>query len=195
MTSSLFANSARSASTLSRTHRRSETPRRTAPFHEEPGFYVPAMLWLYGNVKLLDSRLAHVEACGSHADHRPAELEAIEQATERLVLEGHVLVTGVHNPAHQRSAVVPLRWGSPRILVFSGGFYHHLGPDLRNEPFRTGRLWRYEFDAQTDLVVSRRAPDKLPTYSLVNETVDRLIELIVRHQVGGELFMGAVTRS
>jgi DNA processing protein len=83
---------------------------------------------------------------------------------------------------------VPLRWGAPRILVFSGGFHHHLGPDLKEEPFRAARLWRYQFDAKTDLVISRRAPDKLPTFARFNPTVDRLIQRIVAREVPGLLF-------
>ena len=96
---------------------------------------------------------------------------------EEIVLDGKVLVCGIHSPAHQRAAVVPLKWGSPRILILSGGFYHHLGENLKDEPFRTARLWRYQFDAKTDLVVSRRAPDKKPTFARHNPTVDRLIAL------------------
>jgi DNA processing protein len=145
-------------------------------------------LWLYGNVRLLDSRLAYIEAAGYRSNHRPAELDEIEQATERLVLDGQVLVAGIHSPAHQRSAVVPLRWGSPRILVLSGGFQYHLGPNLQDEPFRAARLWRYQFDPHTDLVVSRRAPDRLPTYALINPTVDRLVKAIALRHIKGELF-------
>ena len=104
------------------------------------------------------------------------------------MLGGKVVVTGIHSPAHQRSAIVPLRWGAPRILVLSGGFHHHLGPNLKEEPFRAARLWRYQFDERTDLVISRRAPDKLPTFAQFNPTVDRLIQLITSRQVPGLLF-------
>jgi hypothetical protein len=71
----------------------------------------------------------------------------------------------------------------------SGGFHHHLGARLNEEPFRAARLWRYAFDAQTDLVISRRAPHKLPTYATLNSTVDRLITRIVNHDIPGELFV------
>jgi hypothetical protein len=80
---------------------------------------------------------------------------------------------------------VPLRWGAPRIVVVSGGFKYHLGPDLKDEPFRAARLWRYEFDRRTDLIVSRRAPDKLPTYASHNPTVDRLIARLALRQWPG----------
>lgn len=85
---------------------------------------------------------------------------------------------GIHSPAHQNAAVVPLRWGSPRILVLSGGFRYHFGKDLMDEPFRVARLYRFGWDPVTDLAVSRRAPDKLPTYARHNPTVDRLIRAL-----------------
>jgi len=158
-----------------------KTPtKRSAPFNEEPGFHGPAELWLYGNAKLLDSDLVHVPHCAGPNHHSPAELDVIEREVEHQVLEGKVVVCGIHNEAHRRSAVVPLRWGSPRILVFSGGFYHHLGEDLSDEPFRAARLWRYQWDHTTDLAISRRAPEKLPTYASHNPTVDRMIATIAQ---------------
>lgn len=162
--------------------------KRTAPFQFEPGFYEPAGLWLYGNARLIDGKLASVQAAHGTPHHTSAQLDEIERMTQSLVLDGHVLVTGIHSPAHQRSAVVPLRWGAPRVLVLSGGFHHHLGPDLKEEPFPTARLWRYQFDSQTDLVISRRAPDRLPTYALHNPTVDKLIQRIVDRELLGCLF-------
>jgi len=165
-------------------------PARNAPFTEEPGFYADAGLWLFGNVRLLDGRLSHLSDALGPSAHVPSRFDELEQRAERLVLEGSVIVTGIHNEAHRRVAVVPLRWGAPRILVCSGGFRHHLGPDLREEPFRAARLWRFQFDASTDLVISRRAPDKLPTFALHNPTVDRLIKRIVRREVPGLLFQG-----
>lgn len=165
-------------------------PRRSAPFDCEPGFYEDGGLWLYGNVRILQSALACVEdACGLPA-HSPSQLAAIEQQAENHVLESRVLVCGIHNPAHQRAAVLPLRWGSPRILVMSGGFKYHLGEKLDQEPFRAARLWRYQFDPKTDLAISRRAPDKLPTFALHNPTIDRLITLIARREWVGLLFQG-----
>lgn len=165
-----------------------EPPRRSAPFTDEPGFYPEAKLWLYGNARLLGAKLACVSATLGLHDHSPAQRDELEREAERIVLAGEVLVTGIHNPAHQRVAIVPLRWGAPRILVFSGGFLHHLGSDLTEEPFRAARLWRYQFDPKTDLVISRRAPCKLPTYAQFNPTVDRLIEKITNRQVPGLLF-------
>jgi len=133
-------------------------PRRTAPFDLEPGFYEPASLWLYGNTRLLQSRLVHIPETFGPEIHSESQLADIERKAEQLVLAGNVLVCGIHNAAHQRAATVPLRWGAPRIVVFSGGFYHHLGEELNQEPFRTARLWRYEWDSGTDLAISRRFP-------------------------------------
>lgn len=163
-------------------------PRRSAPYEQEPGYCIDAGLWLYGNVRLLRAKLQHIPACFGKPDHSPDDLENIERDAEKAILAGNVLVAGVHSPAHQRAAVVPLRWGSPRILVFSGGFYHHLGLELNQEPFRAARLWRYQFDAKTDLVISRRWPESLPTFARFNPTVDRLIERVASGNVPGVLF-------
>lgn len=163
----------------------SASERRTAPYTDEPGFYEPAKLWLYGNVKLLHTNLAYIaDSCGLPIDS-PGNLNKIEAQAEQLVLDGRILVCGVHNDAHQRAAIVPLRWGSPRIVVFSGGFYHHLGDQLSEEPFRAARLWRYQWDPKTDLAVSRRAPDRLPTYALYNPTVDKLIRQLATGSMPG----------
>ena len=148
-----------------------------------PAFDEATGLWLYGNVKLLGAKLAHVEAASGPNCHTSSQFDAVEAEAECLVLDSKVLVCGFHSRAHMRAAVVPLRWGSPRIVVMSGGFKYHLGEDLNEEPFRAARLWRYCWDPLTDLAVSRRAPDKLPTYACHNPTVDRLIAKIA----GGEL--------
>lgn len=163
-------------------------PRRTAPFSEEPGFYEPAQLWLYGNTRLLESKLAYIAPASGPPGHNECQLNDIEREAESLVLDGRTLVTAIHSPAHQRAATVPLRWGAPRIVVFSGGFFHHLGRELQTEPFRTARLWRYEWDPNSDLAVSLRAPDRLPTFAKYNSTVDRLIEKISKREVPGLLF-------
>lgn len=136
----------------------------------------PGVLFMYGNLKLLESRTFCVL---SSRNARPADLELIEKLTEEGVLEGEVLVTSHDKPEYQRSAVVPLRWGSPRILCLDRGLFQVLGPDLRDEAFRTARLWRYEFDAATDLVVSPFRPDS--SFIGVNNRVrDRLVACLSR---------------
>lgn len=157
-------------------------------YAQEPGFYADAGLWLYGNVRLLDGRLTHIEQALGKPSHSATDLVQIEREAEQYVLGGKVIVSGVHNPAHQRVAIVPLRWGAPRILVLSGGFEHHLGKELKDKPFRAARLWRYQFDECIDLVISRRAPDRKPTFALHNPTVDRLIEKIAAREMGAVLF-------
>ena len=164
-------------------------PKRTAPFDQEPGYHVPAGLWLYGNARLLGSDLACVPQAFGEQDGDAAELDEMERMTEKLVLEGKIIVCGIHNAAHQRVALVPLRWGSPRIIVFSGGFHIHLGSELTDEPFRAARLWRYQWDKSTDLAISRRDPDKQPTYALINPTVDRMIDRIASSDWPGLRFM------
>ena len=159
--------------------------RRSAPYEAEPGYSEASGLWFYGNIRLLHCSLATVpSACGAPY-HLPGELDEIERQSEELVLSNKVLVCGIHNAAHMRAAVVPLRWGSPRIIVFSGGFHYHLGRQLNEEPFPAGRLWRDRWDARTDLAVSRRAPEKLPTYASHNVTVDRMVTLIAHQEWPG----------
>jgi hypothetical protein len=160
-------------------------PRRSAPFSQEPGFYEEGNLWLYGNVRVLQGRLAYIEYTLWRRNQHCLNLDEIEMATEQLVLNGEILVCGIHNEGHRQSALVPLRWGSPRILILSGGFHHHLGPKLDQEPFLTARLWRYQFDPVTDLVISRRAPNKKPTFASYNPTVDRLIKGLVECSLPG----------
>lgn len=161
-----------------RLRRLDSPPAPTAPFDEVPGYYAPACLWLFGNVRLLSGSLGAIEAAAGPDHHRSSDLDSIEKAAEELVLSSGILVCGIHSLAHQRSAVVPLRWGAPRIVVVSGGFLRHFGSNLKDEPFRAARLWRYQWDPKTDLAISRRAPEKLPTYASHNPTVDRLIALL-----------------
>ena len=152
-----------------------------------PHFFPDAGLWVYGNSHLLGAALASIPRAFGPPSHNHSDLDLIEREAEKAVLGGKTLVTGIHSPAQQGVAIVPLRWGSPRILVLSGGISYHLGPTLKEEPFRAARLWRYQFDESTDLVISRRAPEKLPTFARFNPTIDRLIDRIVTHQIPGLL--------
>lgn len=160
-------------------------PRRSAPFEVEPGFYEPAGLWFYGNIRLLEASLAYIPRSLGYVEQTASELDAIEQEAEYRVLHSTILVCGIHNAAQMRAAIVPLRWGCPRIVVFSGGFQFHLGKDLSQEPFLSATLWRECWDARTDLAVSRRAPDKLPSFGRYNPTVDRLIMRLARKEALG----------
>jgi DNA processing protein len=136
----------------------------------------PEILYLYGNTRLLDGKTFCVL---SSRNTMPADLNLIEQLAEKGILEAEILVTGHDRPEYQRSAVVPLRWGSPRILCLDRGFFDVLGPDLKREAFRTARLWRYEFDPTTDLVVSA-FPPAASFKGINNQVRDRLVGSLSR---------------
>ena len=142
-------------------------PAQLEAFDSDP----PGVLFLYGNHKLLDANTFCVLAS---RNSKPVELDAIERWTEEGVLNGEILVTGHDRKEYQRSAIVPLRWGSPRILCLDRGLFSVLGPDLKDEAFRAARLWRYEFDPQTDLVISPFRPES-GFFGVNNQVRDRLI--------------------
>ena len=131
----------------------------------------PAMVFLYGNTKLLAGKTFSVLSSRNASEQ---QLMEIERLTEQGVLNGEVLVTGHDKPEYQRSAVVPLRWGAPRILCLDRGLFKVLGEDLKNEAFRIARLWRYEFDPTTDLVVSPFRPDA-GFHGINNQVRDRMV--------------------
>jgi DNA processing protein len=136
----------------------------------------PAALFLYGNQKLLTSRTFSVL---SSRNTSPAGLDQIEKLTEEGVLAGEVVVSSDNRPEYQRSALVPLRWGAPRILCLDRGLFQVLGPNLKDEPFRAARLWRYQFDATTDLAISPFRPDARFT-GINNKIRDRLVACLSR---------------
>lgn len=136
----------------------------------------PSILYTYGNERNLDG---HTFAVMSSRKSSEQALLSIEGLTEEGVLAGEILVTGHDTPEYQRSAIVPLRWGAPRVLVLDRGLFAALGEDLKEEPFRAARLWRYQFDAKTDLVVSAIAPDK-PYRKESNKERDKLIASLSR---------------
>lgn len=129
-------------------------PRRIEAMDPDP----PGVLFLYGNAKLIDGRTF----CVMSSRKSPEDaLNLIEKSVEEGVLDGRILVSGHDTPEYQRAAVVPLRWGAPRILVLDQGFFQVFGPELNDEPFRAARLWRYKFDPKTDLAVTWVSPDGL----------------------------------
>ena len=131
----------------------------------------PGVLFLYGNQNLLKGRSASVL---SSRNTSPAGLDLVERLAEEAVLAGEVIVSGHDTPEYQRSALVPLRWGAPRILCLDRGLFEALGENLREEPFRAARLWRYQFDPTTDLVVSPFKPASA-FIGVNNKVRDRLI--------------------
>jgi len=136
----------------------------------------PGVLFLYGNQRLLDARTF---AIMSSRGTTPGELDQMERWTEWAVLRGEIVVSGHDRPEYQRTALVPLRWGAPRILCLDRGLFPVLGDDLRNEAFRAARLWRYEFDPKTDLVVSPFKPDT-GFHGHNNQIRDKLVACLAR---------------
>lgn len=136
----------------------------------------PGVLFMYGNVGLVQGKTFAVL---SSRNTKPAGLDLIEKLTEDGVLDGDILVSGHDTAEYQRSAVVPLRWGAPRILCLDRGFFEALGEDLTEEPFRAARLWRYQFDPKTDLVISPFRPHAGFT-GINNKVRDKLIASLAR---------------
>ncbi|MFI5387244.1 MAG: DNA-processing protein DprA [Fimbriimonadales bacterium] len=136
----------------------------------------PGVLFLYGNQRLLEGKTFSVL---SSRNARPADLDLIEKLTEEGVLNSEILVAGHDRPEYQRAAVVPLRWGAPRILCLDRGLFKVLGDDLKDEAFRAARLWRYQFDPRTDLVVSPFRPDA-DFVGVNNQVRDRLVGCLSR---------------
>jgi len=131
----------------------------------------PGVLFLYGNQKLLSAKTFCVL---SSRNTSPAGLDQMERLCEAGVLNAEVVVAGHDTPEYQRAAVVPLRWGAPRILCLDRGMFQVLGENLRDEPFRAARLWRFSFDPSTDLVISPFRPDAIFT-GVNNKVRDRLV--------------------
>ena len=146
----------------------------------------PGVLFLYGNTKLLNAKTFCVL---SSRNTSPAGLNAIETLAEEGVLSAEVVVSGHDTPEYQRSALVPLRWGAPRILCLDRGLYEALGPELNDEPFRAARLWRFQFDATTDLVISPFRPDA-KFVGVNNKVRDRLIGSLSRRLDFSEIAPG-----
>ncbi len=117
----------------------------------------PGAFYVYGNHKLLESKTKCILSSRKTSEKG---LQLIDKLAEESVLQGEVLVSGHDTLEYQKAAVVPLRWGAPRVLVLDCGFFKALGEDLSSEPFRTARLWRYQFDSKTDCAVSTIDPDK-----------------------------------
>lgn len=136
----------------------------------------PGVLFLYGNTRLMEAQTFCVL---SSRKSRPADLDLIEKLTEEGVLNSNVLVTGHDTPEYQRSAVVPLRWGSPRILCLDRGLFKVLGETLTEEAFRAARLWRYQFDPATDMVISPFRPHA-DFIGVNNQVRDRLVASLSR---------------
>ena len=131
----------------------------------------PGILFLYGNARLLE---ANTFCVLSSRNSRPADLDLIEKLSEEGVLRSEVLVSGHDKPEYKRSAIVPLRWGSPRILCLDRGLFTALGSELSHDASHEALLWREKFDPKTDLVVSPFRPEA-GFVGVNNQVRDRLI--------------------
>ena len=98
-------------------------PEMIEEIHPDP----PPVLFVYGNENLLKAQTFTVLSSRKTSEAGMAE---IERVTEENVIAGRCLVTGHDTPEYQRAAVVPLRWGAPRILVFDTGLMDALGESL-----------------------------------------------------------------
>jgi len=136
----------------------------------------PGILFLYGNARLLEGSTFCVL---SSRNSRPADLDLIEKLAEEGVLRSEVLVSGHDRPEYKRSAIVPLRWGSPRILCLDRGLFTALGKDLQNDTSSEAYLWRERFDPRTDLVISPFRPDA-GFVGINNQVRDRLIGCLAK---------------
>ena len=136
----------------------------------------PKRVRAYGDLRLLwklgTKSTFHVpESLWHHAGRQT--WEKIERDTEKGVLDAKVLVCSMSTTEHQSAAVVPLRWGSPRVLVLPCGIKKVLGKDLKDECFRAARLWRYSFDPTMDLVLSFSEDES--GFVVHSDTVNRAI--------------------
>jgi len=147
-------------------------PEQIHDFHADS----PGLVYFYGNVQLLS---LETFAVLSSRKSPPGALQQIEKCVEDGVLDGEILVTGHNTPEYQRAAVVPLRFGSPRIMVLDQGFFRALGKELKDEPFSSARLWRYQFDEKTDLAISAMHPDMAYRPS-ENQARDQLIASLAK---------------
>lgn len=136
----------------------------------------PGVLFFHGNFRLLETQtFAVLSSRGS----MPADLDWIERLAEEGVLRSETIVSGHDTAEYQRASVVPLRYGSPRILVLDRGLFTVLGEELNQEAFRTARLWRTEFDPRTDLAVSPFRPES-EFFGVNNQIRDRLVASLSR---------------
>jgi hypothetical protein len=145
--------------------------------------------FVYGNEQLLSSsRLAYVESVqrlqGQELTKKDIE-EIEEESTELVIDQRKILVTGIHNQAHQKAACIPLRFASPRILVLAFDprvLWINRDEDELPELFDEARLWRYRFDPLIDLVLCTSLSPILANKAAVRQIprIDRIAKEISR---------------
>ncbi len=148
--------------------------------------------YIYGNTQLLgSSRLACCESVFKHQEHQltKRDIEEIEEeAIDLVVYEHKILVTGIHNHAHQVASCIPLRFGSPRILILDFDpriLWVGKAEDDLPELFSPAILWRYWFDPLVDLIlctslspIAKNQPGKLVLKD-IDESVLNLAGMLV----------------
>lgn len=92
--------------------------RRTAPFSQEPGFYKPTSLWLYGNTKLLDSSLGFIDET-AQSTFSDSDLVHVAQEAESHVWQGKTLVTGIPQSLAPKSRNRAAKMGSAKCSCCS----------------------------------------------------------------------------
>ena len=138
---------------------------------EEAGAVQPVPIPVLG-LDDLRGELVHVAgACGPNHQSKK-ELDGIEKEAEELVLSSKILVCGIHNAAHQRAAVVPLRWavrnhiGTLHAIAAVNGLEAAMGL-LAEATCPPGKRWipvgmtvRYTAKATTDLLCVAETDDE-----------------------------------
>jgi hypothetical protein len=155
--------------------------------------------YIYGNEELLtSSRLAHVESVqrlqGQELTKRDI-LEIEEEAIDLVLDQRKIMVTGIHNKAHQVAACVPLRFASPRILVLAFDprvLWIDKNEDELPELFDEACLWRYRFDPLIDLVLctclspilaNKAATRQIPKVDRIAKEISRFRSEVVTGRV------------
>jgi len=117
----------------------------------------PGYLFLYGNERLLRNPTFCVIAS---RDAAQKDVARAARVVEEQLLAGKTLVTGSDTQSYRSAAMVPLRWGAPRIVVLDRGLVEALGENLDEELFPAARVWRQRFEPDTDLAISFGRPDE-----------------------------------
>lgn len=118
------------------------------------------MRYITGNENLLKPEVKlftypHIKPKGEY--YSPKELDQVEKVIEEAVFSACVIVVRSSWPPElaRRVAIVPLRWGSPRMIVNEDirGYGWQKLIEAGDEFFRVCRLWRYKWDGKTDVLV------------------------------------------
>jgi predicted Rossmann fold nucleotide-binding protein DprA/Smf involved in DNA uptake len=149
----------------------------------------PSVLYAYGNLALLESRLFAVANSNGIPDQ---VLSLTDQAAEAALEAGWWPVTGHNRPAYQRPALVSRRMGGRVCYVLDRGILEAFGGDLSKDLFPAARIWSPAYDPACDLTIS---PFALSDHSLAthnrrrDEIVFALADIVLAGVVkpGGQM--------